>query len=85
MPASKINALGKDTDKTELKVAAIECPRCNKVFTCNAANIKQCQCYGIGLQADDFAYLLQQGFSAEQTGCLCRNCLLDVKEVVKNS
>ena len=75
----------KYTDKKALKVTNTQCPRCNKAFTCNAADIKHCQCYGVGLQAEDFAYLLQQGFSAEQTGCLCRDCLLAVKEVVKNS
>lgn len=76
----------KDTDKNnqaelgaELKVSATTCPRCSANFVCNAANIQQCQCWGVGLGADDFAYLKQQGFSAEQSGCLCRNCLLEMQ------
>ena len=69
----------------KLSIAEIECPRCGGVFTCNAADIKQCQCWGVGLKEDDFAYLKGQGFSAEQTGCLCRDCLLQIqKEVAGN-
>lgn len=75
----------KYTDKKELKVTDTLCPRCNKTFICNAKDIKQCQCYGVGLQEADFIYLREQGFNAEQSGCLCRDCLLAVKEVVKNS
>ena len=77
----------KDTDKNnqaalgaELKVSATTCPRCLANFVCNAANIQQCQCWGVGLGADDFAYLKQQGFSAEQSGCLCRNCLIEMQK-----
>lgn len=76
----------KDTDKnkqsalgTELRVSATTCPRCSIDFVCNAANIQQCQCWGLELKADDFAYLKQQGFSAEQSGCLCRDCLLEIQ------
>jgi len=85
MPAPK-----KDTDKKNtgqkksaaLTVSATICPRCRADFLCNAGDIKQCQCWGIGLGPDDFAYLKQQGFSAEQTGCLCRNCLLEIQREV---
>lgn len=75
----------KDTDKDALKVTNTQCPRCNQSFICNAADIKQCQCYGVNLQSADFIFLREQGFSAEQTGCLCRDCLLAVKKIVKNS
>jgi hypothetical protein len=93
MPASKINDLVKDAVKqplqsnskmADLKVADINCPRCHKAFTCNAADIQQCQCWGVGLGADDFAYLRRKGFSAEQTGCLCRNCLLEIQIEVRS-
>lgn len=77
--------VGFKKDAEALKVTETECPSCHKGFTCNAADIKQCQCYGVNLQAADYSYLRQLGFSAEQTGCLCRDCLLSVKEVVKNS
>ena len=78
----------KDTVKEHkgtLKVSAATCPRCLVDFVCNAADIKQCQCYGVNLQVEDISYLRKHGFSAEQSGCLCRNCLLAVKEAVKNS
>lgn len=71
--------------KGTLKVSMTTCPSCLADFVCNAANIEQCQCYGVNLQAEDIAYLRESGFSAEQSGCLCRNCLLAVKEAVKNS
>jgi hypothetical protein len=83
MPAFK-----KDTDKkieAVLKVSATTCPRCSTDFVCNAADIKQCQCWGVGLGPDEFAYLKKQGFSAEQTGCLCRNCLLEIQREVADA
>lgn len=69
--------------RPELVVADIHCPRCHSAFTCNAADIKQCQCWGVGLGPDEFEYLKQQGFTAEQAGCLCRQCLLQIQETVK--
>jgi hypothetical protein len=73
----------------KLKTTGIDCPRCNKAFICNAADIKQCQCWGVGLGVDDFTYLQQQGFSAQEQGCLCRDCLLEIQRevetIVKNS
>jgi len=69
----------------KLMVTETQCPRCKSRFTCNAANIERCQCWGVGLEAQDFAYLRQLGFSAQETGCLCRNCLVDIKKQVKNS
>jgi Cysteine-rich CWC len=69
----------------KLMVTETQCPRCKSRFTCNAANIERCQCWGVGLEAQDFAYLRQLGFSAQETDCLCRNCLVDIKKQVKNS
>ncbi len=69
--------------KTALKVAVTTCPRCFVDFLCNAANIQQCQCWGVGLAEKEFLYLKSQGFSAAQTGCLCRNCLEEIKIVVQ--
>jgi hypothetical protein len=71
----------KDLEKCQgedLKVAVTACPRCFAEFLCNAANIQQCQCWGVGLGASEFAYLKSHGFSAQQTGCLCRACLLEI-------
>jgi hypothetical protein len=80
-------AIKKDTDKkvadqkkvAKLEVTATQCPRCSADFVCNAANIQQCQCWGVELSIEALTYLKQQGFSAQQTGCLCRNCLLEIK------
>lgn len=69
----------------KLTVVETQCPRCKSSFTCNAANIEHCQCWGVALVAQDFAYLRQLGFSAEEAGCLCRDCLVDIKKQVKNS
>jgi hypothetical protein len=88
MPAFKKDTDKKSSDRKQaamLTVSAITCPRCSASFVCNAANIQQCQCWGVGLGADDFAYLKQQGFSAEQTGCLCRNCLLEIQREVADA
>jgi hypothetical protein len=90
-------AIKKDTDKKiadqkevpKLEATATTCPRCSARFVCNAANIQQCQCWGVGLGFEAFSYLKQQGFNAQQVGCLCRNCLLEIQrevaEVVNNS
>jgi hypothetical protein len=74
----------KDHDNV-LKVSATTCPRCSADFVCNAADIKQCQCWGVGLGPDEFTYLKQQGFSATETGCLCRNCLLEIQREVADT
>jgi len=78
----------KDTDKkqeTVLKVSATTCPRCLAEFICNAADIQHCQCWGVTLVSDDFSYLKAQGFSPKETGCLCRNCLLEIQREVAAS
>ena len=56
------------------------CPRCSTGFFCNAADIEHCQCWGVKLGMAEFEYLQQQGFSVNEVGCLCRNCLLEIKE-----
>ncbi len=73
----------KDLEKRQrddLKVAVTSCPRCFAEFLCNAANIQQCQCWGVVLGRTELAYLQSQGFSGEQVGCLCRKCLLELKD-----
>lgn len=75
----------KGTLKSSVKPSPIKCPRCFSDFICNAADIEHCQCYGINLQSDDFAYLQQKGFTAEETGCLCRNCLLEIQKEVADA
>lgn len=87
MPAAKKSRENPQAPKaaSELEVTDINCPRCLRSFTCNAANIKQCQCWGVGLGQREYDYLRSHGYSAEQTGCLCRNCLLEIQNLVKNS
>jgi hypothetical protein len=84
-------AIKKDTDKkiadqkkvSKLEVTPTTCPRCSVNFVCNAANIQQCQCWGVGLDSEAIIYLKQRGFNVLQVGCLCRKCLFEIqKEVV---
>jgi hypothetical protein len=87
----------KDTDKNKpvqendpkdnIEAVVIEatstiCPRCSGEFLCNSADIEHCQCWGVELGTDDFNYLIQLGFCAEEAGCLCRKCLLEIKKAV---
>ena len=83
-PINGSDRQGKELNTPKLQVADIHCPRCDKSFTCNAADIKQCQCWGVGLGPKEFAYLKTQGFGAEQTGCLCRQCLLEIQRIVRD-
>ncbi|MFT7410557.1 MAG: hypothetical protein ACI9EX_001154 [Oleispira sp.] len=86
-------AIKKDTDKkiadqkkvSKLEAIATTCPRCSARFLCNAANIQQCQCWGVELGSETFTYLKQQGFSVQQQGCLCRNCLLEIQREVADA
>lgn len=54
------------TVKHEVK----SCPRCGAAFECKAGTILQCQCYGIAINDEESAYMMQR-----YEGCLCRNCL----------
>jgi len=50
------------------------CPRCNKEFECKAENISECQCNGISFTADERA-IIEEPYA----DCLCRTCLLELK------
>ena len=50
------------------------CPRCKAAFECKVGDITHCQCYGIGLTAEEKAFLEER-----YSDCLCRNCLLELK------
>lgn len=54
------------------------CPRCGKQFECKAGNITQCQCYGISLSEE-----AKQLVAERYVDCLCRDCLLALKDQVK--
>lgn len=50
------------------------CGRCNAPFECKVGNISLCQCSGIQLTDEDKSYI-----AANYTDCLCRNCLIGIK------
>lgn len=52
-----------------------ECPHCQTMFECKAGNIVNCQCYGIDLSAAE-----QDLIRLKYDDCLCRNCLLQIKQ-----
>ena len=51
------------------------CRRCNAVFECKAGTITQCQCFDVPLTNEERIYIEQQ-----YSDCLCKNCLLYLKE-----
>ncbi len=59
----------------EIKV----CGRCSVPFECKVGNIALCQCSGISLTDEDKRYI-----AASYSDCLCRNCLLAIKNEVKH-
>lgn len=50
------------------------CPRCGQAFACKPGNITECQCFGINLTEEEKAFIAEKF-----DDCLCRNCLLDLK------
>ena len=54
------------------------CPRCKNGFECKVGNITQCQCYGINFATDQKAFI-----EGKYNDCLCRNCLLALKNEVE--
>ncbi len=57
---------------------AKKCPRCGRGFECKPGNITQCQCYGITFTAEEKAFIEEK-----YNDCLCRNCLLQLKNQVE--
>ncbi len=51
------------------------CPRCKASFECKVGDIAQCQCNGLGLTAEERAFIADR-----YDDCLCRNCLLELKQ-----
>jgi len=56
------------------------CPRCTKAFECKVGNITQCQCYGVSFSTEERAFI-----DARFTDCLCRDCLLQLKNDYQQS
>ena len=54
------------------------CPRCNAPFECKVGNILLCQCDGVQFSEAEKVYI-----GSRYQDCLCRSCLLVLKEEVK--
>jgi hypothetical protein len=50
------------------------CPRCSLVFEYRLGNITQCQCFGITFSVEE-----KQLMTGEYADCLCRHCLIEIK------
>jgi len=57
------------------KHEAKKCPRCNNAFECRVGDITHCQCYGIAFTAEEKAFIEDR-----YNECLCRSCLLELKQ-----
>jgi hypothetical protein len=51
------------------------CPRCRQVFECKVGDVHQCQCFGISFNTEEKAFI-----ESRYNDCLCRNCLLELKQ-----
>ena len=54
-----------------------KCPKCGKTFTCDLESGKsRCWCFDIDIDTESLMSLKDSGLE----GCLCRECLLNVKD-----
>lgn len=60
------------------KHETISCPRCQRPFECRVSNIRNCQCSGVQLTAEERFQIGQQ-----YQGCLCADCLLEMKTALQ--
>jgi len=51
------------------------CPRCQQAFECKVGDVLHCQCYGISFTTEEKAHIERR-----YNDCLCRNCLLELKQ-----
>ncbi|MBS0026919.1 cysteine-rich CWC family protein [Chitinophaga sp. 22321] len=58
----------------------ITCPRCQRTFECRVGSILRCQCQEVTLSEEE-RYFIQQQYR----GCLCADCLRDMKVVFRQS
>ncbi len=56
------------------------CPRCAQPFECKPGSITECQCYGIA-----FSEAEKDHIGAAFQDCLCRACLLALKQDYKQT
>lgn len=58
-----------------LKHEEKKCPRCAGMFECKVGSVGECQCAGISFTDEERAFI-----GSRYTDCLCRNCLLELKD-----
>ena len=51
------------------------CPRCQQAFECKVGDVLNCQCYGINFTTEEKTHI-----EGRYNDCLCRNCLLELKQ-----
>lgn len=54
------------------------CPRCALPFECKPGNITECQCFGLSFSDPEKMFIADN-----YADCLCRNCLLAIKQEIK--
>jgi hypothetical protein len=58
-----------------------KCPRCSTAFECKVGSVLLCQCTGIEFTDEEKSFIAKN-----YNDCLCRNCLLSIKQsFVKNA
>ncbi|RXK81793.1 cysteine-rich CWC family protein [Filimonas effusa] len=50
------------------------CPRCQKPFECKVGDIGNCQCNGLSFTEEERSFIENR-----YSDCLCRQCLLELK------
>ncbi|MEM1112121.1 MAG: cysteine-rich CWC family protein [Pseudomonadota bacterium] len=58
----------------------VRCPRCHKPFECKVGSILICHCSEVALTRDERAYIAERW-----DGCLCRECLLEVRQEMRQA
>lgn len=51
------------------------CPRCQQPFECKVGDVLNCQCFGISFNETEKAHI-----EGRYQDCLCRKCLLELKQ-----
>lgn len=56
------------------------CQRCQSTFQCKANDIANCQCATVTISKEAKQYLKTTNY-----GCLCKNCLMEINQQIKNA
>ncbi|RYD53278.1 MAG: hypothetical protein EOP52_03820 [Sphingobacteriales bacterium] len=74
-PLRRLRMAGLTVSGTE-----VSCPRCGTLFQCRPDQITVCGCFGIS-----FTDAQQEHIRRQYTGCLCRRCLIDLRQTLPES